>query len=101
MAQIKTLVKIPEHPAHVEYIDDSLESMQKVIRGKIEAVTIEEGWCVICDDEGRLKGRAENCEIGGVEFVGKIMIAGTEGDGFKDFEITKEFTQKYPQLWEG
>ena len=100
MAKIKTLVKLPEHPAHVEYVNDDLESMQKVVRGKLEAVRIEEGWCVICDEEGRLKGRVKNCELGGVGFVGKIMIAGTEGDGFKDFEVTEEFAQKYYQLWE-
>lgn len=96
---IKTLVKLPRFPIHYEFVEDNLVAMQKVVGGYIETVTFEDGWCVICDEEGLIKTRPYNCEIEGVKLFGKIMFVGTEGDGFKDFENEKELKQKYPQLW--
>lgn len=96
---IKVLVKGPKCPAHVEYVENTLEGLQRLVRGHIEAVTIEDGWSILCDEEGRIKRRAPNCEIGGIDFVGKIVIVGTDGEEFTDFEVTDEFKAEYPQLW--
>lgn len=99
--KIKTLVKGPKCPAHIEYVDNTLEGLQGLIRGYIESVTFEPGWCVLCDKDGIAKRRYRNCEIEGVQFVGKIAIVGVDGDEFTDFTASNEFRTKYPQLWEG
>lgn len=97
---IRVLVKGTKCPAHIEYVENTLEAFQELVRGRIEAVTLEEGWTILCDEEGRIKRRVPNCEIGGIDFVGKIVIVGHDGAGFTDFEVTDEFKAEYPQLWE-
>lgn len=97
---IKTLVKLPKFPAHYEFVENTLEAMQKVVGGYIETVTFKNGLCIICDEEGRIKARPYNCEIEGVEFYGKIMIVGIEGDEFASFTHEKELKKRYPHLWE-
>ena len=52
--------------------------------GPIETVTIAEDACIICNEEGRIRGMDSNCNFLGVEFVGPIMIVGVDGDEFTD-----------------
>lgn len=97
---IKALVKLPKFPAHIEYVENTLEGLQKLVRGQIETVMFEPGWCVICDEEGRIKCRFRNCTINDIDFVGKIAFVGVEGEEFTDFELTEEFKEKYSFLFE-
>lgn len=99
--KIKTLVKGPKCPAHIEYVDNTLEGLQNLVRGYIESVTIEPGWCILCDEDGIAKRRYRNCEIEGIQFYGKIAIVGVDGEEFADFTAYDEFKARYPQLWEG
>ena len=99
MNKVKVLVKGPRCPAHVEYVENTLEALQNLVRGYIEVVTIEDGWCILCDEEGRIKHRYPNCEIEGIDFVGKIVLIGFEGEEFSDFDMVDEFKERYPQLW--
>ena len=49
--------------------------------GYIETVTFG-GICIMCNEEGRLMGLAENVSIGGVDFCGTIMVVGVKQDEF-------------------
>lgn len=80
---MKVLKKEPgKKPEWVE-IDNTLEALQKAVGGYIQAVPYY-NYVVICDEEGRLKGKAYNQAIGGVTFVGTILIVGDDGEDFTD-----------------
>lgn len=55
--KIGVLIKEPgKTPRHVN-ISDTLENLQKTVGGHIEAYKIASDCLVICDEEGRLKGK--------------------------------------------
>ena len=92
---MKVLVKYPGSAIREEEIENTLEDLQELVGGYIEAVTIEEG-VVICNEEGLIKGLPYCCEIEGIDFVGPVVIAGVDGDEFADVQITpEEFKRRY------
>lgn len=101
MKKISVLIKEPgRKPRHVN-ISDTLENLQKTVGGYIETVTICSDLVVICDEEGRIKGKEHCCEIGGVEFVGTVILAGVDGDEFADLLLHWDAMKRMlPALWE-
>lgn len=82
--KIKVIRKAPNKaPERIE-IENTLEALQWEVGGYIETVTLASDLVVICDEEGRLKGKAANCRICGIRFVGTILIAGVDGEEFTD-----------------
>ena len=65
-------------------VPNDLKVLQDLVDGHIETVTIEEDYCVICNEEGRLKDLEHNCKYCGIDFVGTILIVGIDGDDFCD-----------------
>lgn len=88
--QIKVITKRPGKPARRVNISNTLESLQKYVGGYIETMTLGEYCTIICDEEGRLKGKPYNCTICGVDFVGDIIIAGFREGYFTDLSISFE-----------
>lgn len=101
MAMISALVKRPgEPPRHVN-VSNSLEALQRNVDGYIETVTIASDLVVICNEDGRFRGFPYNCTICGVDFVGTILMVGTDGDEFTDLPLTwAEMKKMFSQLWE-
>lgn len=97
---ISALLKRPgEIPRHVN-VSNSLEALQRNVGGYIECVRFASDAVIICNEEGRLLGMPHNCYIAGHEFVGDILIVGTEGEEFTDLPLTwDECKQLFPQLW--
>lgn len=87
MAKIKVVIKQPGEMPYVTWISNTLENLQKTVSGDIEAVTIAEDMVIICDEEGRFKGKKFNCVICGIEFVGTIIICGICEDNFGNIPI--------------
>lgn len=84
MEKIRVLIKEPgKVPMHT-YIPNTLESLQKNVGGYIETVTAAKDLVIICNEEGRLQGLPYNCSILGLDFVGTIILAGTDGEEFCD-----------------
>lgn len=52
--------------------------------GYLESFTFAEDACVLCDEEGRLKGKPYNTTVCGVPFVGTVLIVGVAGEDFSD-----------------
>lgn len=52
--------------------------------------TLAEDACILCDEEGRLKGKPYNTTVCGVPFVGTILIVGTSGEEFADLTEEQE-----------
>ena len=82
--KIRVIIKEPGKPAYEKEIDNDLRSLQKIVGGYIETVTLCEDLTIICNEEGRIDGLPYNCDIMGVSFVGTIIIAGIDGCEFAD-----------------
>lgn len=98
MRKIKAILKRPdEEIGHMTWISDSLENLQKTVGGYIETLTIRhwdvkaehrKTFVVLCDEEGRLKGKPYNCTVEGISFVGDIAVVGMNRDEFDDCPLS-------------
>ena len=79
---MRVLKKEPGKRAEITEIDNTLEALQGAVGGYIETVTFTSDVVVICNEEGRIHGLQENCEILGVSFVGTILFVGKRGEDF-------------------
>lgn len=65
-------------------VKGDLQSLQNVVGGYIEIVpffpTVYDNIIFICDEEGKLKGKAVNFVYGHDTIVGDVMFAGRNGD---------------------
>ena len=82
---MRALIKNPgdEQFRQIVILND-LHLLQQLVGGYIETVTISTDACVICNEEGRIQGMPHNCSFCGIDFVGPILIVGTDGDDFTD-----------------
>lgn len=82
--KIRVIVKHPGAKPMLCKIDNTLEEMQMIVGGHIEAVTATPDLVVLCNEEGKLIMLPQNCRVAGVDFVGPVILAGTAGDEFAD-----------------
>lgn len=62
--KIKVVMVEPGKVARIEEIDNSLESMQSIVGGWIEAYyPFEEEVCIVCNDDGKINGMPLNRAI--------------------------------------
>ena len=81
------MIIIKKEPGGVYYVKDienTLEAMQAEVGGYIETVRFLSDVCIVCNEEGRLKGMEYNDHILGIDFVGPIFFVGTKGEEFTD-----------------
>ena len=87
--KIKTIIKEPGEPIGREvWIVNSLKSLQRIVGGYIEIVTIANGSdkiVVVCDEEGKLRDKLPNFRIETMERIdiiaGTAVICGENGKG--------------------
>ena len=53
---IKVVFVEPNKPAVVAEIENKLRGLQRAVGGNIEAIYFKDGTCLICNEEGKLKG---------------------------------------------
>ena len=83
--KIKVIIKRPDEPrGHVCWIGRSLENLQKTVGGYIEVFPLTGNCTVICDEDGKMKGRPYNCSFYEKAFVGTIIVAGLDEKDFTD-----------------
>lgn len=98
---IKVFIKKPRQNAYLSYEENTLKAFQERVGGYIEAVTLAEDLCIICNEEGRIKQLEHNCNIAGLDFYGTIMFVGVDGDEFTHVPMSyTEFKTVFPQLLE-
>ena len=98
--KIRVILLEPNKLARVAEIDHSLEGMQQVVKGYIEAVyPFEEEVCIVCNEEGKIDGlplnRAlydENHEIYDI-IAGPAFICDCSGESFGS--LSDEQIKKY------
>lgn len=83
---MKVIRKHPGQMPEVIDIENDGDAIRAELGGFIEAVTIAEDLAILCDEEGRLKGKAPNSAFKGIglDFVGTILIVGMDGGVFCD-----------------
>ncbi|MCD7755518.1 MAG: DUF3846 domain-containing protein, partial [Firmicutes bacterium] len=61
---MEALRKMPGGTWQMIEIANTLEALQEQVGGYIEAVTLATDACLLCDEEGRIKGRPINYAFG-------------------------------------
>ena len=84
---IKVLMVEPgEHPKEVE-LDNNLDALQKAVsigceeQGLIEIIGLEDGICLLCNEEGKLIGLEGNRKVGRDIITGVFYVVGEDGCG--------------------
>ena len=102
---IKALVVEPMQPCRVQEIPDTLEAMQKIVGGDIEAVyPFSESVAVVCNAEGKgldLPYNRPLTDENGLPYdilCGTFFIAGISGEHF--VSLTDEQIQRYKELYD-
>jgi hypothetical protein len=86
---MKVVVMKPDALPDVQDIPNTLEALQELVGGYIEVVELADGLVVVCDEEGRLKGKPYCATLGDVQFVGTIALVGTAGCEFTDIPFSE------------
>lgn len=94
------LVVEPMKPPTVQEIDSSLESMQKIVGGDIEAVyPFDDPVAIVCNEEGKMLGLPMNRAMTDESGVPYDIVCGTffvVGIGDEDFtSLTEQQIEKY------
>lgn len=91
---MRAVYKQPCHVPEVIDVPNELRPLQKLVGGYIEVVRLTDGFILICNEEGKLKGLEPNIFlISGTnvdEVVGPILIVKDAGEEFG--ELTEEET---------
>ena len=96
---LRVLVKRPGLPLRAEVVENTLRSMQNLVDGPIECVTVATDLAIVCNEEGRLRGLSPSATILGTQFVGPVAFVGTRGEDFTD--ITRKGERLVRQIVEG
>lgn len=79
---VVNVVVVKNGSASVQNLELSLDRMQKVIDGYIETIHISNGLILICDEEGKLKGKPFHNPAPFKHICGDFMIVADAGDDF-------------------
>lgn len=60
---LRVLVKRPGLPLRAEVVENTLRSMQELVDGPIECVTVTDDLAIVCNEEGRLRGLSPSASI--------------------------------------
>ena len=83
--KIKVIIKEPEKAPEIKTITNYLGTLQSIVGGYIETVTLASDLLIICHEDGKLWNLPYNFDFGGQSFVGTVVIAGIDGDNFASF----------------
>ena len=83
---MKVIRKRPGQMPELIDIENDGDAIRAELGGLIEAVTIAQDLAILCNKEGRLKGKPANIVMKGlgIDFVGTILIVGVDGEDFCD-----------------
>lgn len=86
-SEIRVLKVAPgEHPMETTLVNE-LDELQKAVsigasyQGLIEIIEIEDGVCILCNEEGKLIGLEGNRRIGSDIITGVFYVTGEDDDG--------------------
>lgn len=77
---LRVLVKRPGLPLRAEVVENTLRSMQELVDGPIECVTVTEDLAIVCNEEGRIRGLSPSASILRMQFVGPVAFVGVRDE---------------------
>ena len=99
------MVEPGKHPKEV-MLDNSLDALQKAVsigceeQGLIEIIGLEEGICLLCNEDGKLLQLEGNRRVGDDIITGVFYILGEDGDG-ELTSLPQEVMERYKErFWE-
>lgn len=104
--EIKVLMVAPgDHPREV-VLENNLDALQKAVsigceyQGLIEVIGLENGVCIICNEEGKLLGLEGNRRLGSDIIAGVFYVVGEDKHG--NFVSLTEAPMEYftKRFWE-
>jgi hypothetical protein len=72
--------KVGENPAVVD-LPDEYDTLKDAVGGYIEAVYLDKGVMLWCNEEGKLIGLPHNLSIGGASLEGDLIFTADDGEG--------------------
>lgn len=86
---MKVLLKRVDKPLEIAEIENELSAMQELVGGYIEvARTGLKGAILVCDEDGKFKGKPANIITDRDVIVGDVFFCSVNGEEFSD--ITQE-----------
>ena len=84
---MKIIFKAPGRVPEIRDIDGSLKTLQELVGGNIEPITLHNGMVILCDEEGKLRGKEPNIWLERIKdtLVGNVIFLGEDGEEFTDF----------------
>lgn len=85
-------------------VDNSIEEFQSIVGEYIETICDEEGYVIICNEEGKVSGEDPTCVVmfgkyAGTMLVGPILISGWDCNDFTDIpERIEDNWERYFRL---
>lgn len=96
LSKIKVLVVEPQSKPYIAIIDNDLESLQAMVGGNIELVSLSDSADMICNEEGKLMNLPANRRFGNDVIAGRFIIVGSDG-GEHFTSISQEDIKSYSQ----
>lgn len=90
IGEIKVIAKKPNTDWYETNVSNTLDALQEFVGGYIETVTLARGISIICNEEGRIRNLPHCCTVGDVDFVGNVLLVGTDEDEFCDVPVHLE-----------
>ena len=104
--EITVLMVEPNKNPVITNIKNDLDSLQKAVsigaesQGLIEIFAIDDGVCILCNEEGKLLGLEGNRKIGRDIIAGVFYVVGEDGNGNLT-SIHEDLLQAYQRrFWE-
>lgn len=86
---MKILIVEPGNIPYEKEIENTLDAMQEIVGGYIEAVYTDKGDVILLNEKGKILGLQPNRSFGRDIFAGTFFIAGIDGDEFTSISDEK------------
>ena len=81
---MQVIYKKPGCSPETIQVPNTLASLQHLVEGPIESVTLDPDYCFLCNEKGLLRGMEYNVTIRGIPFFGPVLVVGINGEDFCD-----------------
>ncbi len=93
------LIKVKEKPVVVEF-ENNYKNLCNFVEGRLEAVYLDKGICLFCNEEGKLMRLDGNRALdNGDVIAGNFIIVGDNGKG-ESISLTENQIEKYSKRFE-
>lgn len=80
---MRIVTKKPGLPSEVVDIENELKALQGIVGSPIEIVGYHAPLLIICDEEGKLKGKEPNIRYGADCIAGTLIITAAQGEDLR------------------